>query len=647
MKQIFPFCWFLLIASTAFAHTGAPFTVPDSLNQSDRIQGITLLPYLEVMEASDSSYSIEQVIKKQHLFKPLQEVVQDPGKSYWFRLNIEGSSWQATAYYLYFWHVRVDVYEPLNNGNYVIKKTGPFLSPSERPLIYDLFSFIPITIPAEPITFYLNTHPTAFQNTLKNLGLFASKPIEDMIEMRTTKNIIFASIGICMLGYNFFLFLFNRERIYIYYLFVVFFLTAFLTSTHFFAYFFSIASFPRWMVITLNLASLFLMLFVDRYLKLGTENKRTHRLLISIAAGSGLLIIPYCWLLIFPGSQLIWDALSIGWTMVAVSAILVVSVDALKKGFQPAKYFIIANAIFVVTSFIALIIELLGAKLGLVNYNVFTTRELVFSLGGVGMLSQVILYGISIGYKMLMLNKEKAKAVEEKLKTQQTINQQLEERVANRTAELADRNRENELLLGEIHHRVKNNLQVISSLLKLQSRQLEEGKAKNAVLEGRDRVKAMALIHQRLYQQDQFSSIEMDDYIKRLVESLADSYGFSDKDYQLKLKIAAIKLNVDSAIPIGLIINELVSNVFKHAFKGETHNHLEVALEERNDILKLGVADNGGGIPSSVTLADSPSFGIQLIYALAKELKGSVSFENGIGTRVNISISDYSKLEAP
>ena len=128
-----------------------------------------------------------------------------------------------------------------------------------------------------------------------------------------------------------------------------------------------------------------------------------------------------------------------------------------------------------------------------------------------------------------------------------------------------EKNAENEMLLGEIHHRVKNNLQVISSLLSLQEKNISDESAKQAILEGKERVKSMGLIHKLLYQNDNYSGIEMDHYIHELIAGLLDSFGLDQDKVSIHSDIEKIKLDVDSAIPIGLIINELVINVFKYA----------------------------------------------------------------------------------
>ena len=134
------------------------------------------------------------------------------------------------------------------------------------------------------------------------------------------------------------------------------------------------------------------------------------------------------------------------------------------------------------------------------------------------------------------------------------------------------------MLLREIHRRVKNNLQVVSSLLRLQSRHVHDQQAHEALLEGRNRVNSMALIHQYLYREEDITKISADEYIEKLATTLYKSYNISDKQIKFKANIDPIKLDVDTAIPVGLILNELITNALKHAFPNKREGILEVSL---------------------------------------------------------------------
>ncbi len=200
---------------------------------------------------------------------------------------------------------------------------------------------------------------------------------------------------------------------------------------------------------------------------------------------------------------------------------------------------------------------------------------------------------------------------------------------------------EKEFLLKEIHHRVKNNLQVISSLLNLQSRSMSDKMAQQALNEGRNRVRSMALIHQNLYQdENNLTSIKVLNYLDQLTSSLMASYRINQEKVHLKLAVDDIALDVDSLIPIGLIINELVSNSLKYAFPDGREGEISISLHERADkTLHLKVADNGVGYNEAPN--SSPSFGYRLIRAFSERLQAEYEIRGEDGTQVEFIIKNY------
>jgi two-component sensor histidine kinase len=201
---------------------------------------------------------------------------------------------------------------------------------------------------------------------------------------------------------------------------------------------------------------------------------------------------------------------------------------------------------------------------------------------------------------------------------------------------------EKEILLKEIHHRVKNNLQVISSLLSMQSREIEDPAALEAVNESRNRVKSMAIIHQNLYQEDNLTGIDVGDYVEKLSRSLFASYRIDDDVIILKTDIDHLNLDVDTTIPLGLILNELITNALKYAFESREEGILEVKLKERSDYLELIVSDNGVGI-SNVKEKRGDSFGMKMIETFAQKLEAEFDVQENNGTTVSLRIRKYKK----
>jgi len=196
---------------------------------------------------------------------------------------------------------------------------------------------------------------------------------------------------------------------------------------------------------------------------------------------------------------------------------------------------------------------------------------------------------------------------------------------------LQDSLKEKEVLLKEIYHRVKNNLQVISSLLNLQVETTSDSSAQLVLLESAARVKTMALIHEMLYQSGNLARVEMADYVKNLFNYLYDIYEIDPQQVKHSLDIDSISLNIDKAIPCGLIINELVSNAFKHAFPNNKAGEIKLTLNKQENNLILAVEDNGVGVPENIDIRNTSSLGMQLIHNLTKQLAGNIVLKREIG----------------
>jgi PAS domain S-box-containing protein len=198
--------------------------------------------------------------------------------------------------------------------------------------------------------------------------------------------------------------------------------------------------------------------------------------------------------------------------------------------------------------------------------------------------------------------------------------------------------REKEILLKEIHHRVKNNLQIISSLLNLQSAHIRDPRALEVFKEGQGRVRSMALIHEKLYQSDDLARVDFSEYISNLAAYLFRSYEVNAGAVRLNVEAEDVLLGVDTAIPCGLIINELVSNSLKHAFPGGGGGLINITLRPASrDRLTLTVADDGVGLPPGFDVRNTPSLGLQLVNTLARQLGGEVGVGDGAGAEFNIT----------
>jgi PAS domain S-box-containing protein len=204
--------------------------------------------------------------------------------------------------------------------------------------------------------------------------------------------------------------------------------------------------------------------------------------------------------------------------------------------------------------------------------------------------------------------------------------------------------KEKEVLLKEIHHRVKNNLQVISSLLNLQSNFIKDEKMTEIFKESRNRVRSMALVHEKLYQSKDLSRINVSEYLKDLTSFLFSSYRTEPNAIRLKLEIEDIYLGVNFVINLGLITNELISNSLKHAFPGKKSGEISVKMYSGNDdSITLVVKDNGVGFPENLDYTSTKSLGLQLVNSLVLQYRGNIDFQNKEGTRYKMKFKDIKK----
>jgi two-component sensor histidine kinase len=196
---------------------------------------------------------------------------------------------------------------------------------------------------------------------------------------------------------------------------------------------------------------------------------------------------------------------------------------------------------------------------------------------------------------------------------------------------------EREALLKELHHRVKNNLQVIMSLLEMQADRAGHPQALSSLAEARNRVGAIASMHELLYQSESFSEIDLAPYARRLVAHVVSFY---QKDSRVNVSVVGEGITVDlaHAVPFGLLLNELVSNACKHAFPDNTNGRLDIRLSEADGGMHLQVKDTGAGLPAGLDHRASATLGLQLVHMLAKQLGGDVTFASAGGTTVDVHV---------
>ncbi|MFA5267457.1 MAG: PAS domain S-box protein [Methanoregula sp.] len=242
-----------------------------------------------------------------------------------------------------------------------------------------------------------------------------------------------------------------------------------------------------------------------------------------------------------------------------------------------------------------------------------------------------------------------------------SLNTVLEQRVKDRTEALAKTNEaleeevlqrqetekklqgsydEKVLLLKEIHHRVKNNLQIIASLLNLQSRYIKDESTLAAIRESQNRVKAMALVHEKLYRSEDISHISLYDYIRFLGTGLFQFYDAKARGIQFTLEIHEVNVDIDAAIPLGLILNELISNSLKYAFPEGKKGEIAISVKKEDHTITVLFRDNGIGIPADLDWRDTQSLGLRLVNTLVDQMNGTVELDRSSGTQFTMVLHE-------
>ena len=195
---------------------------------------------------------------------------------------------------------------------------------------------------------------------------------------------------------------------------------------------------------------------------------------------------------------------------------------------------------------------------------------------------------------------------------------------------------EKDLLVKEVHHRVKNNLQIISSLMKLQAAKSSSEEIRSSLNEAQDRINSMALLHQLLYRNNQMTSLLFNEYLEGLISQISSGFALKNKNISIKTHILELELDLDTAIPLGLITNELVSNAYKHAFNGKD-GLINVELTKLvKNTYQLKIRDNGSGLPANFDLHSNESLGLDIVCILSEQINAELKIYNDNGANFEI-----------
>ncbi|MBN1783207.1 hypothetical protein JW948_18875 [bacterium] len=250
-----------------------------------------------------------------------------------------------------------------------------------------------------------------------------------------------------------------------------------------------------------------------------------------------------------------------------------------------------------------------------------------YVVGTILLISAVFSYMLAHNFRQSI--SKARKEIDERLKAEEALQKSLADKSA---------------LLQEIHHRVKNNLTIISSLLSLQESRIHEKEdIKSSFEDIRNRIMAMSLVHEQLYNSETLSHIDMPQYIDRLMQKLVSAFD-SQHRIQVEMNIDPVVLNIETAIPCGIIINEIITNAYKHAFGDYVQGEIKLQLRKNEDMYLLNICDNGPGLPQDIDMNKTDSLGLSLISLLTKQLGGHVVVENRGGCCITLEFP-YSPVE--
>jgi len=414
-----------------------------------------------------------------------------------------------------------------------------------------------------------------------------------------------------LLAYNLFLFFFTRDQAYFYYSIIMLtFLSLELFLQGFFTFIDATYEVKKWHVYTLLYVMLLgLVIFTSTFLQLKKAMPSLHRKLVILIAFMSIMTI---------GSILNILPTEINRLILLLSFYILTSIGfyAYYKKIPQAKYYLIGWMLLLISTTI----------LGLNQLGYANLVDKIPYLNKINIFAEALLFSIALSARIRSLQQDKQKFTQKLYEQKTEESSKLEEKVKERTEALEKALKDKHLLVKEVHHRVKNNLQIVISLLRLQSDESNDIILHRILEESENRIRAISNVHELLYQNETLQNINTQEYFEQLAQDIQVSLG---KNYNIKLTIDAKEsLSMDKAIYCGLIANELITNAFKYAFNGGA-GELNIRLKENNGFTYI-ISDNGKGISSDVT----ENLGMVLVKTLVKkQLKGSIVVDNTNGTK--------------
>ncbi|BAF69628.1 7TM diverse intracellular signaling domain-containing protein [Nitratiruptor sp. SB155-2] len=608
MKRVYFFCIFLYTFSFSFAQT--------IILDDNKIKNITpsTLYYLDRNSQSNLNYLLhhKQLFQQTNVNKLLLGYQYDATLWLLFRIkNPFDKAITKVLEYDYPIQEKIWLYD-LNSSK--VYESGYRLK--KLPSHYLTHPFLIFFKPYEEKTFLLKAQD-------QNVGFFAKLNLADpaYYEAKNEKDklvtFLFLGAMLALIAYNIFLLFMTKDVSYLYYVIMVSsFLVLELFESGFFPLFFKNFFMSTTAIYTLLLImALSIIMFTVEFLQTKKNFPRIHKFLQLLIAFSLILYLLNITDIVSTTPQRIIY-------MIMFFIMIVIGLYAYFKGYKHTIYYITGwSLLFVV-----------AVLLGLKQAGFISWIDHFPYLGKISIFSEAILFSMALSARINAYKAEKERATKQLLEKKEIEKAKLEAYADQKTQELTKALEEKNVLLKELHHRVKNNLQIIISLLRLQSDKLSNQKMQSILTEAESRIRALSSVHEMLYKSDNIAYIDAQEYIQTLASEL--QHLFSQKDIAIHVKSNAI-FSMDKAIYTGLIINELLTNAFKHAFP-DNKGAIFITLEQKGDLYVLTIQDTGKGFKSSH--ASKESLGLKLVHILVQhQLKGRIDIDTSHGTKYMIT----------
>ena len=627
MNQVTKYIFLILFSWNLFLFGGPTSLKAQSVCTIDDAELRYIGNHIAILEDLQDTFTIQQVADMSFNIIDTASILHlgSSSSSFWLKFTIRNELNQATK-------LSVDqalinylkLYKQLKNRLFESVELGEHLPFYHRKYPHPVYIFDLNLNKNQTATYYLKVKSD--ENNTLPVAVSSEIELEKYLSNKDVFMGWFLGVMMVMFLYNFFVFISVRDKSYLYY--VIYLATVCITQLSIQGYTFKYI-WPNqtdWVqkatIIFACIATFFAIIFVQSFLKLKKQSPRINSLLGIIGL---LFILPFIFVLFnqYHNAYVLLNLL----TTVTCLLILFISYYFVYKKVAASHYFALAWTFLLI---FAIMFSL--RDVGVLPHNFLTFYGVI-----IGSTIEAILLSFALADQINTFRKESIQAVFEKEIVLKEQNSELERLVDQRTQEINQnmirieiQNNEKEILLKEIHHRVKNNLQIITSLLSLQNQNIEEVVLKQIFTSSQMRIKSMAIIHELLYQSNNFSKIDYQDYLQHLSQSLLDSYGQPNQDISLHIDAHAIQFNLETAIPLGLIINEAVTNSLKHGFKDRTEGILKISVElMEKEFYKMTIEDNGIGIPKDFNLEKSKSLGTNLMNKLVRQLEGNVTVESG------------------